>query len=253
MSWDEYAYRVVSNRPITPVIRELCMVSESAPLSYRPGEYVLLNDRDYDLPPRSYSIANAPRPDGRVSLLVTRVPGGATSNWVHDRLGVGETVTLTGPFGTFVPDPERCGPVLLLAAGSGLAPARALVEAFFEDQPARPVTLFFSARTAADTIDHARFLKWADTRPSFRYVLTLTRVQGTPKHPHVPDLLADAVGTLTGWEVFASGPPGFVAGCAAAARRLGAEPAAVHTEEFFADPQPWAGQPPTAIEPGGGR
>ncbi len=69
-------------------------------------------------PPRSYSIANAPRPDGQVSLLVTRMSGGA-STWVHEGLRVGEQVTLTGPHGTFVSDPRQAGPVLLLAADPG--------------------------------------------------------------------------------------------------------------------------------------
>ena len=252
-SWDEYPYRVVSNRPVTPVIRELLLAPEAAALPYRPGQYVLLNDRDYQVPPRSYSIANAPRADGSISLLVTRVPAGATSSWVHDRLTSGKTVLLTGPFGTFVPAADRSGPVLLLAAGSGLAPARALAEVLLDDQPGRPVTLFFSARTIADAIDHARFRDWDKTRPAFRYLLTLTRTPGAPRHRHIPYLLADAVGSLTGWEVFASGPPGFVTGCAAAAQSLGAEPAAVHTEEFFADPQPWTGPPPAVAEPGAGR
>lgn len=157
---------------------------------------------------------------------------------------------LSGPYGTFVPDPDRSGPVLLLAAGSGLAPARALTETLLEERPDRSVTLFFSARTIADTIDHARLLDLAGTSRDFGYLLTLTRVPDSPEQPHIPELLAGALGGLTGWEVFAAGPPGFVTACAAAAQALGAEPAAVHTEEFFADPQPWTGKPPAVAEPG---
>ncbi|MEO8751026.1 MAG: FAD-binding oxidoreductase [Allobranchiibius sp.] len=243
-SWDQYPFRVLRTTARTPVIRELKLSPQAATLAYNAGQYVLLNDMDYRLPPRSYSIANAPQPDGQVSLLVTLVPDGATSRWVHERLRVGEQVALTGPYGTFVPDPRQTGPVLLLAAGSGLAPARALCEELLDGFVPRPVTLFFSARTRADTIDHDRFCDLADSRDDFRYLLTLTRADEAPQCPHVPDLLADAFEDLSGWEVFASGPPGFVAGCAEAAQRLGAEPGAVHTEEFFADPQPWTELPP---------
>jgi hypothetical protein len=98
-------------------------------LEHLPGEYVLLEDRERRMPPRSFSIANAPRPDGLISLLVTRVPDGETSTWVHERLRAGEEVGVSGPHRTFVDDPTSTGPALFLAAESGLAPIRSLLEA----------------------------------------------------------------------------------------------------------------------------
>lgn len=236
-AWLEYPHRVLESRPVTPVIRELLLEPEGAALPFRPGQYALLDDRDHRVPQRSYSLAGAPRADGVVSLLVTLVPGGATSGWAHG-LRPGDDVVLTGPYGVFVSDPGRTGPVLLLAAGSGLAPARALAEGLLAGRPARPVTLIFSARTRADAIDDARLRERARAREDFRYLLTLTREPGAPERRRIPDLLPDAMGDLGGWEVFASGAPGFVADCAAAARRLGADPGAVRTEEFFVEPQP---------------
>ena len=244
MSGNHYLYRVQSNRAVTPVIRELQLVPDATAVPYQAGQYVLLSDRSYRMPPRAYSVANAPRPDGRISLLVTRVTNGPTSCWAHDRLRTQSPVLLSGPYGTFMPDPGHAGPVLLLAAGSGLAPARALAEALLDATPPRPVTLFFSARTRADTIDHAQWQDWTKTRGSFRYLLTLTRDPEAPAQPRIPDLLPDALGDLTGWEVFASGPSGFVIACAAVAEKLGAERAAIHTEEFFTEPQPWTNLPP---------
>lgn len=102
----------------------------------------------------------------------------------------------------------------------------------------------------ADAIDHACFRDWAANRPRFRYLLALTRAPDAPEHPCTPEHLAATVGELTGWEIFASGPPGFVTGCAAAVRALGTEPAAIHAEEFFTDPQPWVGQPSTMAAAG---
>lgn len=233
----EYRYRLVESRPTTPVIRELWFRAETENLVYLPGQYVLLNDLDYRLSPRSYSIANAPRPDGQISLLVTRMPNGPTSSWVHDQLHRGDSVMLTGPYGTFTVDLTEHSPVLLLAAGSGLAPARALIEALLKAQPARLVTLFFSARSQADTIDHERFLEWSDTLPHFEYKFTLTRDPNAVPHTRIPKILGPAMGDLHGWQVYASGPTGFVTNCASAAIALGAVPSDVHTEEFFSDPQ----------------
>lgn len=252
-SWEEHPHRVVTTSRVTPYIRELWLTPSDGPLAYQPGQYVLLCDTAHQLPPRAYSIANASRPDGQVSLLVTRFPHGPISGWVHGVLQAGDVVALTGPYGTFVLGDERHCPVLLLAAGSGLAPVRALAEALLADAPARSVTLFFSARTAADTINDARFQDWTCIHPNFRYLLALTREPSAPLHQRIPDLLPDTLGSLCGWEMFAAGPPGFVTGCAAVAEKLGAERAAIHTEEFFADPQPWTGIPPKPARQSVGR
>lgn len=246
--WDDYPYQVVSNRAVTPVIQELWLAPDRRSLPYRAGQYVLLSDTDYRVPQRSYSIANAPRRDGRVSLLVTLVPDGPTSGWVHHDLHDGDPVLLSGPYGTFVLD-DPAAPVLLLGAGSGLAPVRALAETLIADSGQRPVTLMFSARTSADTIDQPRFTDWAAHHEKFHNLVTLTRDAKAMDRERVPDLLPRVCADLRGWQVFAAGPPGFVTGCATAAQTLGADPAAIHTEEFFVDPQPWTGNPPMAVSP----
>jgi ferredoxin-NADP reductase len=91
-SWDELRYVVVSTQLITPVITELRLRPRAAAMSYLPGQYVPLRDGNSATPQRSYSIANEPRSDGLLHLLVTYVLDGATSNWVHDRLDTSDAV-----------------------------------------------------------------------------------------------------------------------------------------------------------------
>lgn len=241
--WRAYRYRVVTITRVTPVIRELWLAPYEDALAYQTGQYVLLGDVAYRLPPRSYSIANAPRPDHRISLLVTRFAGGRTSSWVHDELAPGAEVAITGPYGVFGSARRRSGRILLLAAGSGLAPIRALAEDFLKREEEAAITLFFSARTAADVIDRARFSGWQRTCRRFHFLLTLTQDATAPRHQRIPRLLPEVFENLSGFEVFVAGPAGFVVGCAAAARALGADPSAVQTEEFFADPEPWLDAP----------
>lgn len=243
-SWGEYRYRVLTSTAVTPVIRELVLQPVDAALVYQAGQYVLLGDLVHRLPQRSYSIANAPREDGRTSLLVTYYPSGPVSHWVHHALRPGDDVLMAGPYGTFVADAAEDAPILLLAAGSGLAPIRALGEDLLARNSDRKLTLFFSARSAEHAIDRARLDEWQAMHPGFRFLLTLTRDPVAPMHRRIPELLPECFESLHGWQVFASGPSGFVTGCAAAARALGADAGAVHTEEFFADPQPWIDNPP---------
>src|SRR5450755_1558197 len=151
--------------------------------------------RSAGLPPGRVRAAGGPRPrspaavvldrqrtgpDGLISLLVTSVPDGETSSWVHERLRVGEEVSISGPYGTFVDDPTSTTPCLFLTAGSGVAPVRALIEAALSAGADRSLTLIFSARTEADVIDRERFAGWQARHPQFRFIRTLTRAAGPP-------------------------------------------------------------------------
>lgn len=236
MSFEE-PYEVVGIERRTATIVELLLRPVTGTLEYLPGEYVLLEDRDHNVLPRSYSIANAPRADGLISLLVTRVPGGQTSTWVHDCLRVGHEVSISGPYGSFVDDPTATAPALFLAAGSGLAPIRSLIEAAPCASARLSSTLIFSARTEADLIDGERFRRWDAGRPGFCFLRTLTRGVGPPPHGRIPDLLPALCGELSAHDIFIAGAPGFVSACAAAVEALGARVGHVHTEVFFVEPQ----------------
>lgn len=231
-SCEQAPYRVLAIEPRTPTIVEVRLASRGAPLPYRPGQYVLLEDDRGAVAPRSYSIANRPEPEGRISLLVTRVAGGQASTWVHDRLRPGDEVLVSGAYGAFVDDPEATAPAVFLAAGSGLAPVRALLEEALERGRRTALTLVFSARGEADVIDRARFADWQRHEPRFRFLRTLTREAGPPPRGRIPATLADLVGDLADGDVFIAGASGFVAACAAAAADLGAAGERLHTEAF---------------------
>jgi CDP-4-dehydro-6-deoxyglucose reductase, E3 len=235
MEESELPYVVVEIERRTSTVVEVWLSPREQPITHLPGQYVLLEDVGRGLPPRSYSVANAPRKDALVSLFVTRVPDGQLSRWVYDRMRVGDEVTLSGPYGTFVADRFQTGPVLYLAAGSGLAPIRALVEAAVEERPLRSSMLVFSARTEADVLDGAHLARLAIEYPGFRFVRTLTRGSGPPPHGRIPAILPGLRGKLDGYEVFIAGAPAFVRECAAVSERLGARRACVHTESFFVD------------------
>ena len=147
-------------------------------------------------------------------------------------------------------DPTSTAPCLFLAAGSGVAPVRALIEAALSADPDRSLTLIFSARTEADVIDRERFAGWQARHPQFRFIRTLTRAAGPPPRGRIPALLPMLYQDLGDHDLFIAGAPGFVLACATAADGLGAQRARVHTEVFFVEPQPWSGAAPHAEDRG---
>ena len=236
---EDSEFVVISHRWRTPVIAEIGLRPVREHMNYVAGQYVLISDTAYDIPVRSYSVANAPEPSGLISVFVTEVPGGATSTWLTRRLQVGDTVLVSGPYGTFVRDPASRAPVTCLAGGSGLAPIRALAQEAVCGGLDLPFTVIFSARTERDVVDQDLFDSWSARAGHFRFVRTLTRSDGAPPLGRIPDVLTDIVPDLTGHDVFVCGSPGFVKASANAARSAGAAAGQVHTEEFFAEPEPW--------------
>ena len=230
----EHQLYVVADRlQRTPRIVELRLRPVGQPMRFWPGQYVMLGDARAGAPPRPYSIANAPRPDGEVTLQVTRVEGGVTSAWVHEQLQPGTRVKLAGPYGTFIGDPSVDTPVLCMAAGSGLAPLLSLAEAALRRGFKRPVTLLFSARTRADLYGAGLMEFWQARHRNFTFKPTLTQEGGPGLHGRIPQLLPDLFKDLSAFSVFVAGAPGFVSDCVEAARRLGARPELIHTEGYF--------------------
>lgn len=127
---EDLPFRVTGKLLMMRSIVELELRPIERTLAYRPGQYVLFSDAEGGVPQRSFSIANAARAD---------------SSWVHDELEVGDTAWVEGPYGTFTQRLLLERSVLHLAAGSGLAPILALIEAALQPATGHRVMLLFSA------------------------------------------------------------------------------------------------------------
>lgn len=235
----ENVMHVVTDRiDRTPRIIELRLRPLAEPLRFWPGQYVQLGDDFSGIPPRCYSIANAPRPDGEITLQITKVDGGVTSQWVHDKIFPGDRIKISGPYGTFIGDPSVETPVLCLAAGSGLAPILSLTEAALRRSYKGRVTLLVSARTQADLYDEGLMTFYRTRYRNFRYRTTMTREEGPDLSGRVPEVLPTLFPDLSKHSVFIAGSPGFVDACKSAAKTLGAKDELIHTEGFVGQALP---------------
>ncbi len=240
---EDSEFVVISHTWVTAAIVEIELKPVDQRLDFLPGQYVVVADPSRELPMGSYSIANAPQQDGYITLFVTHIADGHLSKWLTNELGVGDAVLVSGPYGTFVRGDSSRLPVLCLAAGSGLAPIRALAQSAIDANLDVPFLIVFSVRTEDDVINRNLFESWAATYDNFHFVRTLTRSTGDPPLGRVPEVLQILFSDLAAYEIFIAGSPGFVQGSAVAARELGVLSTNLHTEEFFADPQPWTKMP----------
>jgi ferredoxin-NADP reductase len=131
---------------------------------------------------RSYSIASAPDPahPDTFEVAVTRVDGGPTSEALH-ALPLGSAVEVGEPRGTFTRTAEdRDHPALFVAAGTGLAPIRAMLSEDVKVAEGPPLVLLFGCRTQHDVLWAEELRAWEATCPRFRLHVTLSRPHGRP-------------------------------------------------------------------------
>jgi len=95
-------------------------------LEYMPGQYVdMIGNGGLR---RSYSIANAPREDGKITLQVRKVVNGEMSEYWFNEAKLNDLLRMEGPLGTFSLRKSNARNLILLATGTGIAPIRAILE-----------------------------------------------------------------------------------------------------------------------------
>ena len=99
---------------------------------------------------RNYSICN-PAGAAQLRIGVKRLPEGAFSGYVLDRLRPGDSLDVMPPSGRFtVPlDPGNAKHYCAIAAGSGISPVLSILWTVLETEPASRCTLIYGNRSSA--------------------------------------------------------------------------------------------------------
>jgi 3-ketosteroid 9alpha-monooxygenase subunit B len=114
-------------------------------LEYRAGQFVTLElEVGGERLRRCYSLASCPDCEGEHKITVKRTAGGRVSNWLNDRLRVGDVLSVMPPEGRFVMD-GREAPLLLFAGGSGITPVISILKSALTTTR-RDVTLVYANR-----------------------------------------------------------------------------------------------------------
>jgi len=231
---DLYTQAVVQTRDwlapgVCRIVLEPCTV-----LPYRPGQFINLRRADGLV--RSYSLASHPDQDPCLHIHVKRMQNGLMSNWLSDELQVGDTVDIQGANGDFhygATAPHQ--PLLLVATGTGLAPALGLIRDALLLGHAAPIHLYHGVSHAEGLYLHDELQAFAREHAGFHY------------HPCAssdPEAQADVVRArahlqaiidhpdLTGWRVFLAGLPAMVTAATTLARQHGAAESDIVTDPF---------------------
>lgn len=226
---------------VTPTTRLVVLEPnrvEDCMCQFVPGQYLELQVSGSPWLARSYSIGNAPLPDGSVELQVRRVGDGRFSSWVFDTAAVGDVLSARGPMGAFTMRSPSTRPLVFVAGGTGFAPIKALIEQQLAGFPDRRMLLVWGVTDATDFYELETIRSWLERDANFDCILAATiwpadlavPKRATTSAGFASDAI-DASGIdFTDYDAYIAGPGAAITTSAAVLRRHG-----LSTDRVFAD------------------
>lgn len=183
---------------------------------------------------RSFSMATAPHVEGFLELHVRHVPGGQFTDHVFGQMKVRDILRIEAPLGSFFLREDSTLPIILLAGGTGFAPIKSIVEHAIHKKIARPMRLYWGARTPDGLYLRELAERWAREIADFEFVPVISETPPAEWRGRC-GLVHEAVmadhADLSGFEVYACGAPPMIE----AARRDFVSRCGLAEEAFFAD------------------
>lgn len=178
------------------------------PVEFLAGQYVQLAIPG-TAESRAYSFSTKPGAK-EAGFLIRNVPGGRMSGWLSEVAKLGETMSFTGPSGSFYLRPvER--PVLMVAGGTGLAPLLSMLEVLAESGTDQTVHLIYGVTRDEDLVETDRLDDLAARLPSFNWTSCVADPGSAhPRKGYVTEHLAGTPVETGDCDVYLCGPPPMV-------------------------------------------
>lgn len=127
----------------------------SEQIKYKAGQFIsVIVPIDGKKVRRSYSMSTSPHTDTSIGITVKRVLGGLVSNYLNDRVKVGDFLEVVEPLGNFYveTDAENSRHLVLFTAGSGITPMLSIMKSILKMEAKSRVTLVYGNRTEESII-----------------------------------------------------------------------------------------------------
>lgn len=176
------------------------------PINFKPGQYFVFHDLvDWLEDCRAYSASSSPLRD-YIEITVKLVPNPHFSKHLHE-LRTNQPIEVRGPYGQFYF--EEAKDIVLIGAGSGIAPLRAIIQYIQDKQLSTNVTLIYSAKTSQLVI-YKKELEDLEKQGKLHLYITLTQEKGQYTGRISHDLIKQVIPGVAKPEFFICGPPKMV-------------------------------------------
>lgn len=186
--------------PLTDSIIQMILAPASY-VDYVAGQYLQIMVEDE---PLSYSIANAPLGAHHYELHIRHGLENPGSQALLAEMKSKGAVSIDLPFGDChleQLDPEK--PVIFIAAGTGFAPVKAMIEQLLADADPRRMELYWVARSQSDLYMDDKANYWQEHIKQFHY---FSAIASRGQSPMAEMVLKNHPEGLKDWQVVISGP-----------------------------------------------
>lgn len=192
--------QVESIVPLTDSILQLILIPDEY-VDYQAGQYlqILSNHEAF-----SYSIANAPLGSHKYELHLRHSRENAFTQKLLADIKQNGAITISLPLGEchlnqLHPDI----PIVFIAAGTGFAPIKAMIEQLLAESDPRPFELYWSARSQSDLYMDEKVTQWQTHVRHFQYFSSLSESR---KESLAATVLSRHEHDLRDWQFVLSGP-----------------------------------------------
>jgi phenol hydroxylase P5 protein len=214
----DFAATVHRIEDLTPTIKAIHLQLDKF-IDFQAGQYVQV-----EIPgvgSRAFSIANDPADvaaTNRIELNVRRLPGGAGTTWLHERLQAGDRLRVSGPYGRFFVRESAQQPLLFVAGGSGLSSPRSMITDLLSRGCSLPITLVYGQRSHEELYYDAEFRALAEQHTNFSYVPALSHEPEGSDWNGLRGFVHEAAkvhfnGNFAGHKAYLCGPPPMIEAC----------------------------------------
>ena len=237
---------VLANEAVTRDMRHLVVKQVAGEtIKFFPGQYM-----DFTVPDtgevRSFSMANTPNRDGVFEFVIKIYPDGAFSQYLANKVAVGDRIEVEAPFGTCTLRENRTSDIIFVGGGAGMAPLLGLLRALAEKGSERRARLYYGARTKADLCFEDELQAFEGKIPGFRYVPALS--EEGDDWDGATGLITEVVRhnepSLEGMDAYVCGPPPMVDAAIALLSQRG-----MSTQNIFYDKFTTTGEPEDEVAP----
>lgn len=211
----------------------LLTVKTKQQLDYFAGQFV--NLKRYDGLVRSYSIANSRIHADKMTFHIRRLAGGHFSQWAHQELNIGDTLSISDPQGLcyYLPNNPTQN-MLLIGTGSGLAPLAGIISEALHHGHSGEIHLYHGSREIDGLYWIEEMQQLAQEYPNFHYTACVSRgdaPQGVAQG-RANDVAMTMLPSLKNWRVYLCGHPDMVADSKRQAYLQGASFQDIYSDAF---------------------
>lgn len=151
-----------------------CNADGGSLATFRPGQYITLQFQfDNKFVSRAYSLSSSPKDalNNVYRISVTRIKNGLVSNYMLDKLNIGDTVDSLSPSGYFFPSSIRDKKQIVgLASGYGISPLLSIAKSIEDKNIDKDITIFYEANDENSFIYKDELKRLSNTYNNIRVI-----------------------------------------------------------------------------------